>query len=107
MAAPRLPDIDTLRAMGFKPDQVDKLCRYLADKGPVFDRVDAIKKILRKNDRQQFVNRYKWINLPNDLTGEFIERVLYYKYSGIYYNFIANSALRQLTFLSFLMSFFA
>lgn len=85
MAAPRLPDIDTLRAMGFKPEQVDKLCRYIGTIGPSFDRVDAIKKILRKNDRQQFVNRYRWENLPNDLTGEFIERVLYYKYSGIFF----------------------
>ena len=85
MAAPRLPDIDTLRAMGFKPEQVDKLCRYIGTIGPSFDRVDAIKKILRKNDRQQFINRYRWENLPNDLTGEFIERVLYYKYSGIFF----------------------
>ena len=85
MAVPRLPDIDTLRAMGFNPAQVDKLCKYMSSKGPSFDRVDAIKKILRKNDRQQFVNRYRWENLPNDLTGELIERILYYKYSAIFF----------------------
>lgn len=85
MAAPRLPDTDTLRAMGFKPEQIDKLCRYIGTIGPSFDRVDAIRKILRKNDRQQFINRYRWENLPNDLTGEYIERVLYYKYSGIFF----------------------
>lgn len=86
MARPRLPDIETIRAMGFNPAQVDKLCAYLGKFGNCgFDRVDAIKKILRKNDRQQFVNRFQWHNLPNDLTGEFIERVLYYKYSGIFF----------------------
>lgn len=79
----RLPDIDTLLGMGFNPTQVDKLLSYF---GPQqCDRVDAIRKILRKNDRQQFVNRFQWFNLPNDLTGEFIERVLYYKYSGIFF----------------------
>lgn len=81
----RLPDIETLRAMGFNPAQVDKLLAYIGKKNNCIDRVDAIKKILRKNDRQQFVNRFQWNNLPNDLTGEFIERVLYYKYSGIFF----------------------
>ena len=81
----RLPDVDTLRAMGFKPEAIDKLCKYLGTAPLVNDRVDAIRKILRKNDRQQFINRYRWENLPNDLTGDFIERVLYYKYTGIFF----------------------
>ena len=81
---PRLPDVDTLRAMGFNPTLVDKSCRFLSTQSS-FNRMDAIKKILRKNDRQQFVNRFVWKNLPNDLTGDFIERVLYYKYSGIFF----------------------
>ena len=85
MSKARLPDVDTLRAMGFKPEQVDKLCGFLGKMGPCVDRVDAIRKILRKNDREQFVNRFQWHNLPNDLDGEFIERVLYYRYSGIFF----------------------
>ena len=84
MGIPRLPDVETLQAMGFTPAQIDKLCKGIPRKKLV-DRVDAIHKILRKNDRQQFVNRYRWENLPNDLDGEFIERVLYYKYSGIFF----------------------
>ena len=85
MAEPRLPDIETLRAMGFKPEVVDKLCKYAATSKIPYDRTDAIRRVLRKNDRQQFINRYVWENLPNDLTGDFIERVLYYKYSGIFF----------------------
>lgn len=81
----RLPDIQTLIGLGFSPAQVDKLCSYVGDVSTSCDRVGAIKKILRKNDRQQFVNRFVWENLPNDLTGEFIERVLYYRYSGIFF----------------------
>lgn len=57
MSKPRLPDIDTLRAMGFSPAEIDKLCRYLGMSEGV-DRVGAIRKVLRKNDRQQFTRRY-------------------------------------------------
>lgn len=84
MSKPRLPDIETLRAMGFDPKAVDRLCGYLGATNSI-DRVSDIKKLLRKNDRQQFTRRYVWENLPNDLTGEYIERVLYYKYSGIFF----------------------
>lgn len=86
MANARLPDVDTIRAMGMNPAQVDKLLAYMAkNKGPSFDNVDAIRKVLRKNDRQDFIKRFQWHNLPNDLDGEFIERVLYYRYSGIFF----------------------
>ena len=58
MSKPRLPDIETLRAMGFDPKSVDRLCGYLGATNSI-DRVSDIKKVLRKNDRQQFVNRYR------------------------------------------------
>ena len=32
MGNPRLPDIETLRAMGFNPAQVDKLLAYIGKK---------------------------------------------------------------------------
>lgn len=83
MSKARLPDIETLRAMGFNPAMIDKMAGYASLVS--CNRVADIKKILRKNDRQQFTRRYVWENLPNDLTGEFIERVLYYKYSGIFF----------------------
>ena len=38
-----------------------------------------IKKLLRIIDEQDAVNRYKWYNLPCNLTGEEVERMLYYK----------------------------
>ena len=38
-----------------------------------------IKKFLRLLDEQDAVNRYVWYNLPNDLTSQEIERMLYYK----------------------------
>lgn len=38
-----------------------------------------IKRTLRVLDEQNAVRRYRWVNLPNGLTSELIERILYYK----------------------------
>lgn len=84
MAGPRLPDIQTLIGLGFDPGQVDKLCGYLKTCSLSYDRVDAIRKILRKNDREQYVNRFEWI-LPGDLSGDLVERMLYYRYSVMFF----------------------
>ena len=65
---PRLPDYDTLMAMGFIP------------KGTLPN--DEIKKILRVNDEQIHCNRFQWVNLPRGLSGNLIERILYYRGQG-------------------------
>lgn len=39
---------------------------------------EMIKRIIRKNDRQIAVNRYKWKNLPAELSSEQLEKNLYY-----------------------------
>ena len=38
-----------------------------------------LKKFLRIIDEQDAVNRYTWYNLPTDITGQELERLLYYK----------------------------
>lgn len=38
-----------------------------------------IKRLLRIIDEQDAVNRYKWFNLPCNITGEELERMIYYK----------------------------
>ena len=98
MASPRLPDTNTLRGLGFNPTAIEKNHNM---KSCIFDSVDAIKRLLRKNDRQQFVQRYVWKNLPGDLTGEYIERVLYYRYNGI---FFYMKELNKFNFLPFVGS---
>lgn len=40
---------------------------------------ESFRKIFRIVDEQDAVNRYKWYNMPLDLTSEEIERLLYYK----------------------------
>lgn len=62
---PRLPDWNTLQTLGFyNPDVLPK---------------DEIKKVLRINDEAVHCNRFKWFNLPRGLTGNMIERMLYYR----------------------------
>lgn len=69
---PVLPDIQTiLAALGGKCD--DGLAPLKAN----------IKMVLRINDEQLAVNRYKWYNLPPELSGNLIERILYYRGQGM------------------------
>jgi len=46
---------------------------------------DAIRNELGVLDRQDAIKRYKWENLPNGLTGELIERILYYRGQGAFF----------------------
>ena len=45
------------------------------------------KKLLRIMDEQQAVNSFEWFNLPNGLSGNLIERILYYKGQGMFFYF--------------------
>lgn len=45
----------------------------------------SIKKLLRVIDEQTAINRYKWFNLPEGITGQMIERILYYKGQGMFF----------------------
>lgn len=76
MAGPKLPDISTLLMAGINPKNglpikfstaLDNACK------------EDIKKILRIVDEQDAVNRYVWYNLPGNITGQELERMLYYK----------------------------
>ena len=40
---------------------------------------EDIKNKLRVKDEQTAINRYKWFNLPNGITGQMLERMLYYR----------------------------
>lgn len=41
--------------------------------------MEGVRKILRITDEQNAINRYEWYNLPDSLTGQLIERILYYR----------------------------
>ena len=75
MAKPNIPDIETLIQAGINPKTGlplkfgNKRCTTKED----------IKKLIRKNDEQIFVNKYVWYNLPCNITSQELERLLYYK----------------------------
>lgn len=70
---PFLPDIQTIISMGINPKT--GLPYKLGDASSKGD----IKKILRIIDEQDAVNRYKWYNLPCNISSQELERMLYYK----------------------------
>lgn len=70
---PFLPDIQTIIQMGINPKT--GLPYKLGDASSKGD----IKKVLRIIDEQDAVNRYKWYNLPCNISGQELERMLYYK----------------------------
>ena len=75
MGKPAVFDIDTLIQAGINP----KTGLPIKLGGKRCSTKEDIKRAIRKNDEQIFVNRYTWYNLPMNLTGAELERMLYYK----------------------------
>ena len=79
--APRLPDIQTLINAGINPKtglpikMGSSPCTLKSD----------IKKLLRIIDEQDAVNRFKWYNLHDDLDGNLLERIIYYKGQAMFF----------------------
>lgn len=87
MAGPNLPDIQSLVAAGIdpktrKPARVSQSCGAALKSG--------ILKQLRILDEQNHVNTFEWHNLPEGLTGQLIERILYYKGQGMFFYMPTN-----------------
>lgn len=78
-----LPDIKLLLQAGFKLEDVKGLKRALALlKQPANpDLKPNARRLFRIIDEQRAVNRYKWYNLPEGLSSQELERLLYYRYS--------------------------
>lgn len=71
---PNIPDVKTLVQAGIDPKTglPIKIASSCVHK-------DGIKHIVRIIDEQDAVNRYKWYNLPCNITSQELERMLYYK----------------------------
>lgn len=80
MAKPAVYDIKTLIQAGINPKNGMPI-RF----GSKADLKDNIRKTLRILDEQNAVNRYKWYNLPDGLTGQMLERIIYYKGQAIFF----------------------
>lgn len=76
----KIPQIDTLLAAGINP----KTGLPIKMSEPSKSKAN-IKTQLRILDEQNAINRYKWYNLPDGLTGQLIERILYYRGQGMFF----------------------
>lgn len=83
MGKPLLPDIKLLLQAGFKLDDIKGLKRaYSLLKQPINpDLKPNARRLFRIIDEQRAVNRFKWFNLPEGLSSQELERLLYYRYS--------------------------
>lgn len=68
------------------------------DRSPKKNLKPNIKALFRVMDEQDAVNKFTWYNLPNGLTGQMIERILYYKGQGM---FFYDSGVKQFFFLPY------
>ena len=82
MAQSRLPDYNTLQATNMVG--ADKKAKK-TEGAYAFNLLSGIKKQLNILDEQNAVNRYVWYNLPGDLDGQFLERILYYRGQGAFF----------------------
>ena len=73
---PCLPNIDAILQVGFDPKTGLPLKFGSTNKCNL---KEELKIKLRIKDEQTAVNRYKWFNLPNGITGQMLERMLYYR----------------------------
>jgi len=71
----RLPDLQTLWQAGIDP----RTGLPLKFGGSKCVLKEDLKKFLRIKDEQSAVNRFVWKNLPANITGQELERMLYYK----------------------------
>lgn len=78
-----LPNIGPLIQAGIDPKTGLPLKAVSVPGSPGFK--ENNKKLLRIVDEQDALNRFTWYNLPASLSGNLIERILYYKGQGMFF----------------------
>lgn len=76
MGKPAMYDLQSLIQAGIDPKTGLPIRMGSPGAGPY---KDAVKKTLRIIDEQDAVNRYKWYNLPANISSQELERLLYYR----------------------------
>ena len=77
-----LPDILTMIEAGIDPMTNKPIKSKKSDAALM---LQTNKTAIRIMDEQDAVNRYQWFNLPDGLDGELVERILYYRYTGMFF----------------------
>ena len=79
MGQPFLPNLDLIAATATRATNSP----LIGNRGtPLYNSILAS---LRVVDEQDHVNKYAWSNLPNKLSGQLIERILYYRGQGAFF----------------------
>ena len=100
MGKPVLPDIKTLIQAGIDPKS--KLPSRLVKKGtPDPSLYIQTRRAFRIQDEQRAVNRFVWYNLPAGISSQELERLLYYRYSLIFFYY---AELDQFLFLPYALN---
>lgn len=100
MGKPVLPDIKTLMQAGIDPKT--RLPSKLAKKGtPDPDLYIQTRRAFRIQDEQRAINRFVWHNLPAGISSQELERLLYYRYSLIFFYY---ADLDQFLFLPYALN---
>ena len=71
-----------MEAVGIDPKYK---CRLSKAAEPCTSFKEEVRKQLRVLDEQNAINRYVWYNLPDGLTGQLLERILYYRAQGMFF----------------------
>lgn len=93
---PNLPDKATLIQAGINPETKQPMRAVNTKEQSTFKR--DLKQYLRIIDEQDAVNRYVWTNLPNNITSQELERMIYYKGQLC---FFYNETLEQFFFMPY------
>lgn len=83
----KLPDMKTLLQAGINPK--NGLPVKMSSGAPDALLCD-ITRLITIMDRQDYLTRYEWFNLPSGLSGDMIERILYYRGQGIFFYMPTN-----------------
>ena len=76
MAGPKIPNVEALIQAGIDP-KTRLPIRMSSSSASMLK--ENTKRFLKNIDRQDAVNRYKWYNLPCNISGQELERLLYLK----------------------------
>ncbi|MCQ2053092.1 MAG: hypothetical protein MJZ03_04070 [archaeon] len=85
MGQPNMPNLEALLQAGIDPHTglPLKCCSGSMLK-------ESVEKLLRVVDRQDAINRFEWSGLPEGLSADLIERILYYRGQGIFFRMRAD-----------------
>ncbi len=72
----KIVDVSTIIAAGFDPKTGLPIKAKGAGNYPL---KESMKKALRIRDEQEAINRYRWYDLPYDISSQELERLVYYK----------------------------